>query len=166
LLSLVLAARFRKPWPIIAGILVATLLNHAGAAWVGSWATSFLGERTLVLILGVSFLVMAAWILVPDKLDDAGVPERLAHGVFLTTAILFFIAEIGDKTQVATVMLAARYPSLMEVVLGTTLGMMIANVPVVMFGGALAARMPVATMRRIASVAFAILGVATIAMAW
>jgi putative Ca2+/H+ antiporter (TMEM165/GDT1 family) len=166
LLSLVLAARYCRPWPIIAGILVATLLNHAAAAAVGAWVTQFLGERTLALVVGASFLLMAAWVLVPDKLDGAEVAAKPRYGVFLTTALLFFVAEIGDKTQVATVMLAARYPSLVEVVLGTTLGMMIANVPVVFFGGALAARMPVAPMRRVAAAAFAILGLATIAMSW
>src|SRR3954463_16271011 len=132
LLSLVLAARFRKPWPIVAGILAATLVKHAAAGALGAWITSLVGAQTMTKIVGVSFIAMALWALVPDKLDDAG-PERSRGGVFLTTVTLFFIAEMGDKTQVATVMLAARYPSLAAVVMGTTLGMLLANVPVVFF---------------------------------
>jgi putative Ca2+/H+ antiporter (TMEM165/GDT1 family) len=159
LLSLVLAARFRRPWPIVAGILVATLLNHAAAGAFGAWITGFFGEQTLTRILGASFIAMALWILVPDKLDGEDPAKKLARGVFLTTTVLFFVAEIGDKTQVATVMLAARYQALVAVVLGTTLGMMVANVPVVFFGEALARRMPVAIVRRVTAVAFAILGV-------
>ena len=165
LLSLVLAARFRRPWPIVAGILVATLLNHAAAGALGAWITGFFGQQALARILGGSFIAMALWILVPDKLDAGEPAKKLARGVFLTTAVLFFIAEIGDKTQVATVMLAARYQALTAVVLGTTLGMMLANVPVVCFGEALARRMPVAIVRRITAVAFAVLGVAVLVTA-
>jgi putative Ca2+/H+ antiporter (TMEM165/GDT1 family) len=165
LLSLVLAARYRRAWPIVAGIFVATMLNHAAAGAFGAWITGFFGPQTLTRILGVSFLAMAAWILVPDKLDGDDAAARAKGGVFLTTTILFFIAEIGDKTQVATVMLAARYPSLVQVVVGTTIGMMIANVPVVFFGEAIAGRLPVAIVRRIASAAFAILGVAALVAA-
>ena len=165
LLSLVLAARFRRPWPIVAGILVATLLNHSAAGAFGAWITGFFGEQTLTRILGASFIAMALWILVPDKLDGEDPARKLASGVFLTTAVLFFIAEIGDKTQVATVMLAARYQDLVSVVLGTTLGMMLANVPVVFFGEALARRMPVAVVRRVTAVAFAVLGVAALVTA-
>ena len=159
LLSLVLAARFRKPWPIIVGIFLSTVLNHAAAGALGAWLAHFLGEKALTVLVGVSFLAMAAWILVPDKLDDADAAPKGHGGIVLTTIVLFFMAEMGDKTQVATVMLAARYESLVAVVLGTTLGMMLANVPVVFFGEALARRMPVAIVRRVASVAFAILGV-------
>ena len=159
LLSLVLAARFRKPLPIVAGILVATLLNHAAAGAVGVWINNFIGPQWMARILGASFLAMAAWILVPDKLDDDGRADRVHQGVFLTTAVLFFIAEMGDKTQVATVMLAARYDALAMVVMGTTLGMLLANVPVVYFGEALARRLPVALIRRVTAVAFAILGI-------
>ena len=112
LLSLVLSARFRRPWPIVVGILVATLANHAAAAALGAWITDHLGARMLTMLLGVSFLAMAAWILVPDKLDDDAGMTRVRAGVFWTTAVLFFVAEIGDKTQVATVMLAARYDAL------------------------------------------------------
>lgn len=162
LLSLVLAARFRRPWPIVAGIFVATLLNHSAAGALGAWITGFFGPATLTRILGVSFLLMAVWILVPDKLDEDAGP-KVGAGVFWTTTVLFFLAEIGDKTQIATVMLAARYEALAAVVMGTTIGMLLANVPVVMFGEALARRMPVALVRRIAAVAFAILGVAALA---
>jgi Ca2+/H+ antiporter, TMEM165/GDT1 family len=165
LLSLVLSARFRRPWPIVVGILVATLANHAAAAGLGAWVNNHVGERMLTIMLGVSFLAMGAWILVPDKLDDDGGAKRLRGGVFWTTAILFFIAEIGDKTQVATVMLAARYDALVWVVVGTTIGMMIANVPVVFFGEAIARRMPVRIVRRVAAAAFAILGVVALANA-
>jgi Ca2+/H+ antiporter, TMEM165/GDT1 family len=165
LLSLVLAARFRRPWPIVAGILVATLLNHAAAGAFGAWITSFFGEQALTRILGASFIAMAVWILVPDKLDDEDPAKKLARGVFLTTTVLFFLAEIGDKTQVATVMLAARYQALVAVVLGTTLGMMLANVPVVFFGEKLAQRMPVSIVRRVTSAAFAILGVVALVTA-
>lgn len=162
LLSLVLSARFRRPWPIVVGILVATLANHSAAAAFGAWITQYLGPRMLTVLLGVSFIAMAAWILVPDKLDDDDGVKRLRAGVFWTTAILFFIAEIGDKTQVATVMLAARYDALAWVVVGTTIGMMVANVPVVFFGEAIARRMPVRVVRRIAAAAFAVLGVAAL----
>lgn len=165
LLSLVLAARYRKAWPIVAGIFVATILNHAAAGAFGAWITGFFGPQTLTRILGASFLVMAAWILVPDKLDDDAAAAKAFGGVFLTTTVLFFLAEIGDKTQVATVMLAARYPSLVQVVLGTTIGMMIANVPVVFFGEAIARRLPVPIVRRVAAAAFAILGVAALVTA-
>ena len=157
-----LAARFRRPWPIVAGILVSTLLNHAGAAAVGAWLNNAIGPQWMTRIVGISFLAMGAWILVPDKLDHGGATGRTHGGVMLTTAILFFLAEMGDKTQVATVVLAARYDSLVAVVAGTTLGMMLANVPVVFFGEALARRMPVAIVRRVTAVAFAVLGIAAL----
>jgi Ca2+/H+ antiporter, TMEM165/GDT1 family len=159
LLSLVLAARYRKPWPIVLGIFASTLVNHAFAAAVGAWISRAIGPDWIARIAGASFLVMAAWILVPDKLDEEGVVEKPGHGIFLTTAVMFFLAEMGDKTQVATVVLAARYASLVAVVAGTTLGMMIANVPVVFFGDAIARRMPIATVRRVTAVAFAVLGI-------
>ena len=160
-----LAARFRRPWPIVLGILASTLLNHAGAAAVGAWLNNLVGPAWMARAVGVSFLAMAAWILVPDKIDEGETASRSSHGVFLTTALLFFAAEMGDKTQVATVVLAARYDSLVSVVAGTTLGMMIANVPVVFFGEALARRMPVAIVRKVTAVAFAILGVAALVTA-
>lgn len=159
LLSLVLAARFRKPWPIVLGIFAATLVNHAFAAALGVWISKTLGDVWMARIAGASFLVMAAWILVPDKLDDEGGIERVGHGIFLTTVVMFFLAEMGDKTQVATVVLGARYDSLVAVVCGTTLGMLLANVPVVFFGDAIARRVPVAMVRRVTAVAFAVLGV-------
>jgi putative Ca2+/H+ antiporter (TMEM165/GDT1 family) len=157
LLSLVLAARFRKPWPIVAGILAATLLNHTAAGAAGAWLTTMIGADAMMKIVGVSFLAMAIWILVPDKLDDSAA-QRNRGGIFVTTVTLFFIAEMGDKTQVATVMLAARYPSLVGVVLGTTIGMLLANVPVVFFGDAIAKRVPLAVVRKITAAAFVALG--------
>jgi Ca2+/H+ antiporter, TMEM165/GDT1 family len=158
LLSLVLAARFRKPWPIVAGILAATLVNHAAAGALGAWITAMVGAGTMAKIVGASFIAMALWVLVPDQLGDARA-ERDRGGVFLTTLVLFFIAEMGDKTQVATVMLAARYESLAAVVLGTTLGMLLANAPVVFFGDALAKKVPLAIVRKVTAAAFAILGI-------
>lgn len=131
LLAFVLAAKFRRPLPIIAAIFVATIANHAFAAAIGTWITSLLGPNVLRWVLGASFLAMAAWTLVPDKIDDDDVPLA-KYGVFLTTLIAFFVAEMGDKTQVATVALAARYDSLLAVVCGTTFGMMLANVPAIL----------------------------------
>ena len=165
LLSLVLAARYRRPLPIVVGIFLSTVLNHAGAAAVGVWLSNLVGPQWLARLVGLSFLAMAAWILVPDKLDESDALPKTHGGVILTTAVLFFLAEMGDKTQVATIMLAARYESLVQVVLGTTLGMMIANVPVVYFGEALARRMPVAIVRRVTAVAFAVLGAAALVTA-
>src|SRR4051812_5465976 len=134
LLSLVLAARFRKPWPIVLGIFAATLANHALAGAAGAWVTGVLEPQMLRWALGASFLLMAAWMMVPDKLEEDGASKAPRFGVFGTTLVAFFLAEMGDKTQVATVMLAARYSVWAPVVVGTTLGMMIANVPVVWFG--------------------------------
>jgi putative Ca2+/H+ antiporter (TMEM165/GDT1 family) len=161
LLSFLLAAKFRKPWPIIAGIFAATLANHALAGAVGAWITQLVGPEALRWILGLSFLAMAVWILIPDKLDAAD--ARLVKlGVFGTTLIAFFIAEMGDKTQIATVALAAQYQAFTAVVIGTTLGMMIANVPAVLLGDRIAHRMPVVTVHRIAAAIFALLGIATL----
>jgi len=161
LLAFMLAARFRRPLPIIAGILLATLLNHTLAAIFGNWLTSLLQPSVLRWILGASFLAMAAWIMVPDRLDEpSGASAR--HGAWLTTTIAFFLAEIGDKTQIATIALAAKYPSLMAVVAGTTLGMLIANVPAVLLGERLARRMPVRLVHGIAALLFVVLGVATL----
>jgi putative Ca2+/H+ antiporter (TMEM165/GDT1 family) len=162
LLSLVLAARYRRAWPIVAGIFVATLLNHGIAGAVGAWITHWMGEALLTKILGVSFLAMAAWVLVPDKLDEEDAKPRSYGGVFWTTAVLFFLAEMGDKTQVATVMLAARFDAWLAVVVGTTLGMMLANVPVVVFGDAISKRISLGVIRKIAAAAFAALGVAAL----
>ncbi|WP_249040898.1 TMEM165/GDT1 family protein [Marilutibacter maris] len=152
LLALMLAARFRRPWPIVAGILVATLLNHALAGWIGTLAASWLRPDILQWIVAASFFAVALWTLKPDKLDDG---ESLpARGAFIATTIAFFIAEIGDKTQLATVLLAARYSPLWEVVLGTTLGMLAANVPVVVLGSRFAARLPLRAARLTAATVF------------
>ncbi|MCJ1880103.1 TMEM165/GDT1 family protein [Pseudomonas nitroreducens] len=162
LLALVLAARFRKPWPIIAGIIAATLANHFAAGAVGSWVASFFSEATLSWVLAVSFLAVAGWTLIPDKLDDDEEGSLKKFGPFLTTLVAFFLAEMGDKTQVATVMLAAQYPHFWLVVIGTTLGMLIANVPVVLAGNFAAERLPLNLIRRLAAAAFAVLGLAAV----
>jgi putative Ca2+/H+ antiporter (TMEM165/GDT1 family) len=157
LLALLLAARFRKPWPIIWGIVAATLANHFAAGAVGSWVASFFSAATLGWILAASFAAVALWTLVPDKLDDDEESGLKKYGPFVTTLIAFFLAEMGDKTQVATVMLAAQYPHFVLVVLGTTLGMLIANVPVVLAGNFAADRLPLTLIRRLAAAAFAAL---------
>ncbi|SFE06185.1 TMEM165/GDT1 family protein [Paracidovorax konjaci] len=158
LLSLVLAARFRKPWPIVLGILVATTANHALAGAVGAWVTTVIGPQMLRWILGLSFIAMAAWMLIPDKLDEdeAGGPPRF--GVFGTTLVAFFLAEMGDKTQVATVMLAAQYNAYAWVVAGTTLGMMLANAPVVWLGERITRRVPIRAVHVVSAVIFLVLG--------
>ena len=158
LLALVLAARFRKPWPIVLGILVSTLANHAMAGALGAWVTTMIGPQTLRWLLGVSFIAMALWMLVPDTLDDdaGNTPPRL--GVFGTTVILFFLAEMGDKTQIATVMLAARYAAWWWVVAGTTVGMMLANAPVVWLGERVTRRVPLRVVHLVSAVIFAGLG--------
>ena len=158
LLSLVLAARFRKPWPIVLGILVATLANHGLAGAVGSWVTTVLGPDVLRWVLGASFIAMAVWMLIPDKLDDEEGDDAPRMGVFLTTVVAFFLAEMGDKTQIATVMLAAQYQTWASVVAGTTLGMMLANAPVVWLGDAITRRVPLHLVHLISAVIFAILG--------
>ncbi len=157
LLALVLAARFRRPWPIVAGILVATLANHALAGLVGNWVRSVLPPDVLRWLLAASFLVVAAWALKPDTLDDDRAPVSHA-GVFVVTLIAFFLAEMGDKTQVATVMLAAKFPSLAAVVIGTTLGMLIANVPVVFAGKLASDKIPFKAIRIVAAAIFAGIG--------
>lgn len=157
LLALMLASRYRRPWPIAAGILVATLLNHAGAALVGSWIADWLTGPWLRWVVGLSFLAFAGWALIPDKLD-ADKPLLRRGGVFLVTAIAFFFVEIGDKTQLSTVALAARYPETTMVVIGTTLGMMLANLPVVWMGDRLAKRVPLGLVRALAALVFALLG--------
>lgn len=161
LLAFLLAAKFRKPLPIVLAIFVATIFNHAFAAAIGTWITTLLGPDILRWVLGVSFIAMAAWTLIPDKLDEGD--TRLAKcGVFMTTLIAFFLAEMGDKTQIATIALAAQFHSFFSVVAGTTCGMMLANAPAVYFGDRLAGRMPVQLVHRIAAAIFAILGVATL----
>ncbi|MEY2619916.1 MAG: hypothetical protein RL522_2918 [Pseudomonadota bacterium] len=162
LLSLVLAARFKRPWPILWGILIATLANHALAGAVGASVTAWLGPQWLRWILAVSFIAMAAWMLVPDKLDDEDTPDAPRHGVLITTVIAFFLAEMGDKTQVATVMLAAQYPAWFAVVAGTTLGMMLANAPVVWFGERVMRRVPVRAVHVVSALIFLGLGLAVL----
>ena len=162
LLAFILAAKFRRPLPIIGGILVATLANHAFAGALGSWITSVVSPETLRWILGMSFMGMAIWTLIPDKYeeDDA---KLARHGVFGTTLVAFFLAEMGDKTQVATVALAEQYQAFCAVVAGTTFGMLIANVPAVMLGDRIAQRMPVRLVHAIAAAGFAMLGIAILA---
>ena len=164
LLSLVLAARYRRPWPIIAGIFCATLANHAVAGVVGVWFGSLLKPRTLDVAVGVSMIAMALWTLKPDKLDEKTAAAG-AMGAFLATLTSFFIAEIGDKTQIATLALAAAYPGLLAVVAGTTAGMMIANVPVVFLGKAFASRLPLKAIHYGAAILFLILGLLFLARA-
>ena len=163
LLTLVLAARYKKPWPIVAGIFVATLVNHGIAGAVGAWLTTAIGQDAMRWILGISFIAMAAWMLIPDRLDDHTGASRRIGGVFVTTTVLFFLVEIGDKTQIATIALAARFDSLMTVVMGTTIGMILANAPVAFFGEALAKRLPVRAVHVLAALVFAALGVGVLA---
>ncbi len=162
LLAIVLAAAFRKPMPIIAGIFVATLVNHAAAGAVGGWVASALGPDVLRWVIGVSFLLMAGWMLIPDKIDDEASHTRSHFGVFGTTVVSFFLAEMGDKTQIATVALAARYADVVPVVLGTTLGMMIANVPAVFLGEKIASKVSMTLVHGVSAVIFAVLGVLTL----
>jgi len=158
LLALVLAARFRRPLPIIFGILVATLANHALAGFVGNLVRAALPPDLLRWLVALSFFAVAAWALKPDTLDEEP-PPATRWGVFGVTVVAFFLAEMGDKTQVATVVLAAKYPSLLQVVLGTTLGMLIANVPVVLIGKAASKRIPFKAVRIAAAILFAGLGI-------
>jgi len=162
LLAMLLAVKFRRPVPIVLGILAATLANHATAGLVGAWVARALGPDLLRWVIGVSFIAMAAWMLVPDKIDDdeAAGPQRF--GVFGTTLIAFFLAEMGDKTQIATVALAARYQDLVPVVAGTTLGMLIADVPAVFAGEAIAKRVSMKLVHGIAAAIFVVLGLLTL----
>ncbi len=158
LLALLLAARFKKPWPIVWGILVATVLNHAVACALGAWVTTLLSPQTLRWILGASFIAMAVWMLIPDKLDSGADKAPLRYGVFGTTLVLFFFAEMGDKTQIATVMLAARFDAYLAVVAGTTLGMMLANVPVVWLGERMTRLVPLRVVHIVSALIFLGLG--------
>jgi Ca2+/H+ antiporter, TMEM165/GDT1 family len=162
LLAIVLAAMFRRPWPIVAGILVATLANHAAAGALGGWVAQALGPDVLRWVIGLSFLTMAGWMLVPDKIDDDAAGGKQRFGVFGTTVIAFFLAEMGDKTQIATVALAARYSDVVQVVLGTTIGMMLANVPAVFLGDRIAQKVSMKLVHGIAAAIFAVLGVLTL----
>ena len=164
LLAIVLAAKFRKPVPIVLGILVATLLNHAAAASIGYFVAQWLSGQIFQIIVGVAFIVMAGWALIPDK-EDEGALRRSQGGVFLTTLIAFFIVEIGDKTQIATSLLAARFHNIPLVTLGTTIGMMAANVPAVFFGEAVTKVVPLHYVRKAAAAVFALIGVGVIVAA-
>lgn len=157
LLAIILATRFKRPVPIILGILGATIANHALAAFVGERAASFFEGQWFQVLIAVSFIAMAAWTLIPDKVDDEGEkPSRF--GPFLTTLIVFFFVEMGDKTQLATVALGARFGDIISVTAGSTLGMMIANVPAVLFGAALIKRVPMNLVRLCAASLFLVLG--------
>jgi putative Ca2+/H+ antiporter (TMEM165/GDT1 family) len=158
LLAIVLAAKFRKPVPIILGILAATLLNHAAAATLGYFISQWLTGPTFQIIVGVAFMVMAAWALIPDK-EDEGAAKRSMGSVFLTTLIAFFFVEIGDKTQIATSLLAARFHDILFVTIGTTIGMMLANVPAVFLGEAVTRVVPLKYVRMGAAVLFALIGI-------
>jgi putative Ca2+/H+ antiporter (TMEM165/GDT1 family) len=160
LLAFVLAARLRKPWPIIAGILAATLANHAAAAWVGALLAGWLSPQLLVWVVGLSFIGFGLWTLHPDSLE--GMPRLHGAGAFVTTFVAFFLAEMGDKTQFATIALAARYDQLVAVVVGTTLGMMVANVPAVWIGEKLAQKIPMRAVRLLAAALFVIVGILTL----
>jgi len=162
LLAFVLAARFRKPLPIVAGILAATIVNHGLAGALGAWITGALGPQALRWLVGLSFIGMAMWTLIPDEIekDEAKAAARL--GVFGATLLTFFLAEMGDKTQVATVALAAHYGTALVVVIGTTLGMLIADVPAVFVGDKLPAKVPMRLVRSIAAAVFALLGATTL----
>ncbi|CAM5791666.1 TMEM165/GDT1 family protein [Castellaniella caeni] len=161
LLAMVLAARYHRPLPICFGILIATLVNHAMAGAVGILLADMIHPDTLQWVLGVSFLLMAGWLLVPDKIDDDPKPLN-GLGVVMTTIVMFFLAEMGDKTQIATVALAARYDSLIAVVAGSTVGMMLANVPAVYLGAKAAERLPLKLVHGLAALLFAALGIFTL----
>lgn len=161
LLAILLAARFARPLPVMAGILAATLANHAAAAWAGAEAGAFLDSSAFAYVVGGSFIAMAVWVLIPDS--ESGVAARGTYGPFFTTLVAFFLIEIGDKTQVATIALAARFQDVVAVTAGTTLGMMAANVPAVYLGRALLERIPLRTIRWITAALFAALGAYVIA---
>jgi putative Ca2+/H+ antiporter (TMEM165/GDT1 family) len=162
LLAFILAARFKKPLPIIAGILLATIINHGLAGALGAWITAAVSPDVLRWVLGLSFLGMAIWTLIPDKIEDEETAVAHRFGVFGATLVTFFLAEMGDKTQIATVALTAHYAAPMLVVIGTTLGMLIADVPAVLLGDRLAGRIPMKLVHSIAALIFALLGLATL----
>ena len=162
LLAFILAARFKKPLPIIAGILAATLINHGLAGALGAWITAAISPEVLRWVLGASFLAMAAWTLIPDKIEDEETQIASKLGVFGATFVTFFLAEMGDKTQIATIAMAAHYANPWLVVVGTTLGMLIADVPAVLVGDKMAHKIPMKLVHSIAAGVFAVLGVATL----
>jgi len=165
LLALLLAARFRKPVPILIAILLATIINHGVSAALGQWVTTVVPETVLLWVLALGFIAMAAWMLIPDELGDEtdSINKWQKYGVFGATFVLFFLAEIGDKTQIATVALAARFDSLFWVMAGTTLGMMIANAPAVFAGNKLAHKLPIALIHKIGAAVFLVIGVSALA---
>lgn len=162
LLAFILAARFKKPLPIIAGILAATIVNHGLAGALGAWITSAISPEVLRWVLGVSFIGMAIWTMIPDEIEEDETQVAKRFGVFGATLITFFLAEMGDKTQIATVAMAAHYATPLVVVVGTTLGMLIADVPAVFVGDKLANKIPMKLVHSIAAGVFAVLGVATL----
>ncbi len=162
LLAFILAARFKKPVPIILGILAATLVNHGLAGALGAWITSSVSPEILRWILGASFLGMAIWTMIPDKIEEEETQVAKRFGVFGATLITFFLAEMGDKTQIATIAMAAHYASPLMVVIGTTLGMLIADVPAVFVGDKLASKIPMKLVHSVAAGIFAVLGIATL----
>ncbi len=162
LLAFILAARFKKPIPIIAGILIATIINHGLAGALGAWITSTVNPETLRWVLGASFICMAIWTMIPDEIEEDETQVAKRFGVFGATLITFFLAEMGDKTQIATVAMAAHYSTPLLVVIGTTLGMLIADVPAVFVGDKLADRIPMRLIHSIAAGVFAVLGIATL----
>ena len=164
LLALLLAARFRKPIPILLAILLATLLNHGISAVLGQWITTVLSPDVLLWIVSLGFIAMALWMLVPDQLDDEtdSINKWQRYGVFGATFVLLFLAEIGDKTQVATIALAARFDSIFWVMAGTTVGMMIANAPAVFIGDKLADKLPISLIHKIGASIFLLIGVSTL----
>ena len=163
LLAFLLAAKFKRPLPIVLGVLTATLVNHTAAGALGAWIAQALGPDILRWVIGVGFLAMAGWMLIPDKMDEGSAGEGMGRfGVFGTTVITFFLAEMGDKTQIATVALAARYDTLVPVVAGTTLGMMLADVPAVFLGDRIAQKVNMRLVHGISALIFAVLGVLTL----
>ena len=158
LLAIVLATRFKRPWPVVAGIFFATLANHFLAALVGEQVASILDGQWFRYAVAISFILMAGWTLIPDKLDEDEQPAPARFGAFLTTLVAFFLVEMGDKTQIATIALGARYHAVLPVMVGTTVGMMIANVPAVFFGNALIRRVPLKTVHIIAALMFLAIG--------
>jgi Ca2+/H+ antiporter, TMEM165/GDT1 family len=162
LLALVLAVRFKKPWQIVAGIFVSTIINHALAGAVGAWVVTMLGPQVLRYILAGSFLAMAVWMLIPDKLDEDDDMKVSRFGVFATTIVVFFLAEMGDKTQIATMMLAARYHDMVSVVSGSTLGLMLANAPVVWLGERVTRLVPLRIVHIVSALIFVGLGIAAL----
>jgi len=162
LLAFILAARFKKPVPIILGILAATILNHGLAGALGAWITSAISPEILRWVLGLSFIGMAVWTMIPDKIEEEETQVAMKFGVFGATLITFFLAEMGDKTQIATVAMVAHYAAPLMVVMGTTLGMLVADVPAVFLGDKFANKIPMKLVHSIAAAIFALLGIATL----